>query len=148
MGEKPTTSAGGIVLRQVESNIFILIVERERDIEDKWKPILRQLPKGGCKHGETLEQTALREVIEETGYNVEIISKAGEAKWTYKRNNIVWDETVHYYFMRPTSLTPQEHDNEFDFIRWINIQEATNILSYPPERALILNILSEDKIPI
>jgi 8-oxo-dGTP pyrophosphatase MutT (NUDIX family) len=144
----PTVSAGGILFRQKENDILIIIVEWEKGVPEKWAPILRQLPKGGCRPGETLEQTALREVLEETGFRGHIIRKAGEAKWSYERDGQVWDETVHYYFMEPLTLVAQRHDDEFDFVRWIRIEEAAQILSYPEERELLSGIIAEGKIPI
>ena len=143
----PTVSAGGILFRHEGNDVLIVIVEWEKGVEEKWAPILRQLPKGGCKPGETLEQTALREVLEETGFEARIISKAGEAKWSYERGGQIWDETVHYYFMEPLTLVAQEHDDEFDYVRWVTIQEAARILSYPEERQLIAKIIGSSKLP-
>jgi diadenosine hexaphosphate hydrolase (ATP-forming) len=144
---KPTVSAGGILFRRKGNDVLIVIVEWEKGVEKKWAPVLRQLPKGGCKSSETLEQTALREVLEETGYKARIISKAGEAQWSYKRDEQVWDETVHYYFMKPLTLIAQEHDDEFDYVRWVKIEEATRILSYPEERELIFEVVANDSLP-
>lgn len=143
----PTVSAGGILFQHKDNDTLIVIVEWEKGVEEKWAPILRQLPKGGCKPGETLEQTALREVLEETGYKARIISKAGEAKWSYERKGQVWDETVHYYFMEPLTLVAQEHDEEFDFVRWVKIEEAAQVLSYPEERDLIAEIIAHNRLP-
>ncbi len=143
----PTTSAGGILLRREGSEVLIVIVEREKGVEEKWAPILRQLPKGGCKPGETLEQTALREVLEETGYRAKIIARAGEARWSYERGGQIWDETVHYYFMVPVTMIAQNHDEEFDCVRWIEIERATELLSYPEERRLIAEVL-EKELPV
>ena len=141
----PTTSAGGILFQREGKDVLIVIVEREKGVEERWTPILRQLPKGGCKPGETLEQTALREVSEETGFKAHIISKAGEAKWSYERDGQVWDETVHYYFMKPLTLVAQARDDEFDFVRWVRVEEAARILSYPEERELIARIIANGK---
>jgi len=143
----PTVSAGGILLNFHNNDCYIIIVEWEKGVEAKWAPILRQLPKGKCKKGETLKQTALREVLEETGYKAKIITKAGQAQWSYKRQGVVWEETVHYFFMTPLSLTPQAHDDEFDYVRWVKINEATKILSYPPERNLVNTILKNNILP-
>lgn len=143
----PTSSAGGILFRKEGDDVFIVIVEWEKGVPEKWAPILRQLPKGGCKPAETLEQTALREVLEETGFDASIIAKAGEAKWSYERNGQIWDETVHYFFMNPHTLVAQVHDEEFDYVRWIKIEEAAEILSYPPERELIQNIINNARLP-
>ena len=144
----PTLSAGGIVLRREKDSVLIIIVEREKGVEEKWAPILRQLPKGGCKQGETLEQTALREVLEETGYRARILGKAGETGWSYERDGQIWDETVHYYFMQPLTLDTQEHDEEFDYVRWFDIKQAARILSYPEERELLIGILHQDRLPV
>ena len=143
----PTTSAGGILLQREAESTLIVIVEWEKGVEEKWAPILRQLPKGGCRLGETLEQTALREVREETGYEARVIRKAGEAHWSYERSGQVWDETVHYYFMEPLTLVAGEHDEEFDYVRWVRIEEAAQILSYPPERELISESIRDGKLP-
>jgi len=121
---------------------LVLIVERHHDLEPKWQPVLRQLPKGGCHPGETLEETALREVKEETGYPAEIIGKAGEAHWSYDRDGITWDETVHYYLMRPLiapfgTAAPPDHDDEFDAVCWISVSGAAETLSYQDERRLL-----------
>jgi len=143
----PTSSAGGILIRRDSDNVFIVIVEWEKGVEEKWAPILRQLPKGGHHEGETLEQTALREVLEETGFAAKILGKAGEARWSYERYGQVWDETIHYYFMEPLTLIPREHDDEFDNVRWVRIEEATRILSYPEERALVSDIIADRRLP-
>lgn len=143
----PTFSAGGVVLRQEHNEVQIIIVEWENNVPLKWAPILRQLPKGGCKQGESIEETALREVREETGYEGKIINKAGEAHWSYERDGQKWDETIHYFFMIPTSEQPLDHDDEFDRVRWINIKDAAIILSYPEERDLIKKIVDFSSLP-
>jgi len=139
---KPTNSAGGIVVTGVAGQApLILIVERYRDLEPQWQPVLRQLPKGGCRPGENLEETALREVLEETGYQAEILDRGGEAHWSYERFGITWDETVHYYLMRPVDPGADpaslSHDDEFDAVRWVPVSEAVRSVSYPEERRIL-----------
>jgi len=139
---KPTNSAGGIVVKTGAGQaLLILIVERYRDLEPQWQPVLRQLPKGGCRPGESLEETALREVLEETGYEAQILVKGGEAHWSYERGDIRWDETVHYYLMRPIDpdAAPHSlsHDDEFDAVRWVPVTEAARTVSYPEERRIL-----------
>jgi 8-oxo-dGTP pyrophosphatase MutT (NUDIX family) len=141
-----TESAGGLLFRAINTEIELLIVERTKDVEPKWYPALRQLPKGGVESGETLQQTALREVLEETGYQATILNKAGTASWTYERDGRKWAETVHYFFMRPTSDIPLPHDDEFDRVFWAPIEKAITLLSYPEERDLITKVLENDKV--
>lgn len=143
----PTYSAGGILLKRDGYKTYIVIVEWEKNVPPKWAPILRQLPKGGCQEDESLEETAIREVQEETGYRGNILTKAGEAKWSYERGGQIWDETVAYYFMTPQNIDPEQHDNEFDNVRWVDIENAADLLSYPPEKELILGIISKNAIP-
>lgn len=142
-----TISAGGVVIRGEHNEAQIIIVEWENNVPQKWAPVLRQLPKGGCKQDESIEETALREVREETGYFCAIIRKAGEAHWSYERDGQQWDETIYYFFMTPTSDLALDHDDEFDRVRWININEAANILSYPEERELIKKIIEFGSLP-
>jgi 8-oxo-(d)GTP phosphatase len=135
------TSAGGVLLRRVDSATLIVVVERTSGIEPKWEPVLRQLPKGGTEAGESLVETALREVEEETGFAAEVIGFAGTARWSYQRCGEVWRETVHYYFMRSRTVALNAHDNEFEKVRWVPIEEASRILSYPEERELLAKLI-------
>jgi 8-oxo-dGTP pyrophosphatase MutT (NUDIX family) len=145
----PIVSAGGLVMRRnadVDGTDF-LVVKKTRDIESKWKPVLCQLPKGAVEPGETLEEAALREVLEETGYETRISRKAGTASWSYERAGIKYLETVHYFFMSVKSGVPQEHDKEFEDICWIAMTAANHVLSYPEERQLLSGLLTCDDIP-
>jgi 8-oxo-dGTP pyrophosphatase MutT (NUDIX family) len=145
--EKKTQSAGGILLRRQHACILIAVVERHRDVEPKWAPILRQLPKGACEGSESLEETARREVEEETGFTSRTVGPAGTAGWSYLRDGNTWHETVTYFFLEPTTTFPRAHDSEFDLVRWITIQEAVTSLSYPEERKLVGDILSSQSLP-
>lgn len=138
--KKTVTSAGGVVLRRREGTIEVLIVERHTNVEPKWAPVLRQLPKGGVEKDEAILEAALREVLEETGYTGTVVGKAGEARWSYWRNGIEWHETVHYFLMKTSSESAAGHDDEFDAVRWVSIEDAMTILSYPEERAVISQV--------
>ncbi len=141
-----TISAGGILFRKIENAYHIVIVERVRNVEKKWGNVLRQLPKGHCHPGEPIEETALREVYEETGFKARIVKKAGSANWAYERNGKHWIETVYYFLMEPISLIQHDHDNEFDFVKWIRIEEAGTVLSYPEERELLISLINDGRL--
>jgi 8-oxo-dGTP pyrophosphatase MutT (NUDIX family) len=138
-----TISAGGIVLRFRSGILEVLLVERTKNVEAKWAPVLSQLPKGSVESGETFEKAALREVREETGYDTNIVRKAGVASWGYQRSGSRWREEVHYFLMNLKSAAPVARDKEFERVYWIGVSEATAKLSYPEEKEIILNLRDE-----
>lgn len=130
-------SAGGIIIQSINSKINICIVEKDVDTHSKWYPRLRQLPKGGQQKGETLEETAIREVLEETGFHCKIDTFLDSACWEYSRKSIHYRETVFYYLMKMLPLQRDKMDGEFDRIVWVNIYDNALNLSYPEESDLI-----------
>ncbi|MDP9273722.1 MAG: NUDIX hydrolase [Chloroflexota bacterium] len=108
----------------------ILLVHRRR-------PVLWALPKGTPNAGETLAETALREVREETGVAVEIEDPLGEITYFFVRDRIRFRKTVHFFVMRPVGGSIDEHDHEFDEVRWTAIDEALRLMNYATEREVV-----------
>jgi 8-oxo-dGTP pyrophosphatase MutT (NUDIX family) len=127
------TSAGGIVFRFRDS-IPQLVVGRRRRERDSYT---WTLPKGTPNPGETLEQTALREVCEETGLTVRILSPLDAIQYTFVQRGTRIHKTVHYFMMEPTGGGFESHDHEFEEVRWISFDEAASILSFETERSLV-----------
>jgi 8-oxo-dGTP pyrophosphatase MutT (NUDIX family) len=124
------TSAGGVVHRSVEGVAEILLVHRRR-------PVLWALPKGTPNAGETLAETALREVRVETGVEVEIEEPLGEITYFFVRDRIRFRKTVHFFLMRPVGGSIDEHDHEFDEVRWTAMDEALRLMNYATEREVV-----------
>ena len=101
------------------------------------------LPKGGAHKGETGEQTAGREVREETGVNVDVRERLGDVSYVYRRGGRRIHKTVHFYLCDFVSGSTDDHDHEVDDARWMPLEEARNALSYPGERELIDRALSK-----
>jgi 8-oxo-dGTP pyrophosphatase MutT (NUDIX family) len=97
------------------------------------------LPKGTPERDETLEQTAIREVREETGVNVAIDGLIGEIKYWFSRpqEGVRYLKTVRHYLMRPVGGDPSLHDHEFDDVAWLPVQEAFKLLTYPNETRIL-----------
>ena len=127
------TSAGGIVVR-FEDGIPSLVVgarRRDRDI------LTWTLPKGTPNAGETREQTAIREVAEETGLEVRITDVLDSIEYWFIQRGTRIHKTVHYYLMEPIGGDLAGHDHEFDQVRWVRFDEAPSLLTFETERALV-----------
>ena len=73
------------------------------------------LPKGTPESGELIEETALREVKEETGYAVQVKKYLQEIRYSFQnsKKNITYEKTVHFYLMSVISGDTSLHDSEF-----------------------------------
>ena len=126
------TSAGGIVIRYVSGVPQFVAGHRRRESSGTWT-----LPKGTPEAGETTEETALREVGEETGLTVRILAPFESIEYTFVQRGTRIHKTVHYFLMAPTGGDLARHDHEFDDVRWIALAEAPEILTFETERALV-----------
>lgn len=95
------------------------------------------MPKGTPKRDETTEETALREVGEETGLEVKITGALQAIEYRFVQSGTRIHKTVHYFLMEPTGGDLDRHDHEFDQVRWIDFDEAASILTFETERALV-----------
>ena len=121
-------SAGGVVYRRVDGRIETVVCGRR-------EPLRWSLPKGSPDEGETLEQTALREVREETGLEAEIEAPIGNINYWFVSpdNRSHFDKTVYFYLMAYRGGCTDRHDPEFDEVRWLPSDEAVKSLMYANE---------------
>ncbi len=127
------TSAGGIVIRHESGRAWIVVGSRRRE-RDGWT---WTLPKGTPKPGETREETALREVAEETGLEVRITAPFESIEYSFVQGGSRIHKTVHYFLMDPVGGDLANHDHEFEQVRWITFAEASSMLTFETERALV-----------
>jgi len=131
------TSAGGIVIRLEEGIPQLVIGSRRREPDG----VTWTLPKGTPNPGETVEQTALREVGEETGLRVRITAPFDSIEYWFVQRGTRIHKTVHYFLMEPTGGDLAGHDREFDQVRWLAMREAPGVLTFETERALVARAL-------
>lgn len=120
-------SAGGVVIDRAERKVLLL----HRNISDRWGYDSWHLPKGTQLPDEGLDQTALREVAEETGYEVKIIEYLGVLPSTYERLGQLVNKLTHYFLMEAVSR-PSQHDTEHDEVDWVDFDLAGERLSEFP----------------
>jgi 8-oxo-dGTP pyrophosphatase MutT (NUDIX family) len=127
------TSCGGIVLRSTGRDPEIILGRRRRDRNsDTWS-----LPKGTPSGDESIEQTALREVAEETGLEVEIVAPVGSIEYFFTQHGARVHKTVHYFLMHTSGGDITAHDREFDEVRWVDLDTARQMMTFPTERDIL-----------
>jgi 8-oxo-dGTP pyrophosphatase MutT (NUDIX family) len=127
------TSYGGVVIR--DDDVLVITPVGKRRVTG--------LPKGGPRPGESPEETAAREVREETGITAAVREPLGDVTYWYRRGGRRVFKTVHFYLFDYQSGTTDDHDHEVEDARWIPLREARTRLSYPGERALMDRALSK-----
>lgn len=95
------------------------------------QPVLYALPKGTPDNGESTEETALREVQEETGLQARLLSPIGDVRyWFTDPDGVRIDKVVHFFLMEPTGGDVADHDHEFDDVGWYHLAEAERLITH------------------
>ena len=115
-------SAGGVVYRETARGVEVVLCGARN-------PRMWRLPKGTPDPGETREETALREVCEETGLEVELLDTIGSIQYQFTRpgDGAICHKTVHFYLMAPTGGDLSLHDNEFDVVEWFPVRPRSRL---------------------
>lgn len=156
-----TASVGGVVVRpgNLPGHIQVALVgrittkgEATQRRRSKASPsptptMLWALPKGTPRAGETPEQTALREVREETGLEARILAPVDTIEYWFVLRGVRYHKSVQYFLMEATGGDTALHDTEYDVSAWFDAEQALALMSYPNEREMIeraLELLKRD----
>jgi len=124
-------AAGGVIHRRRDDGVVEVVVIHRPKYDD-WT-----LPKGKLEPGESLEQAAVREVEEETGFRTEIERPIGDHSYRDRHGR---PKRVTYYALRPVDgrFVPNE---EVDELRWLTATEADRLLTHAKDRDFVRRTL-------
>ena len=135
---QPTASSGAVVVGPGDR---ILLLRRAD--EDIWC-----LPKGTVEPGESLEQTAVREVREETGLRVRLLRPLHKVRYSFfwPPGEVNYDKTVAYFLAEPIGgrLEPEPR---FDEARWVTREEAMRLLHWKNDKDVVARAFEAIRSP-
>ncbi len=129
-----TLAAGGVVLRQGSDGVEVLVVHRVRHAD--WS-----LPKGKLDPGETAAAAAVREVAEETGVHAAVEEELPSVSYPIPTGT----KHVRWWRMRVVAGDPAQRvpDGEVDDARFVPVDEARELLTYPRDLELLEHVLGQ-----
>ncbi|HKE54257.1 MAG TPA: NUDIX hydrolase [Actinomycetota bacterium] len=133
MESRSEVSAGGVVYRREDDAIDLaLAARRTRRGQLAWG-----LAKGAIELGESDEQAAVREVLEETGLRAAVEADLGDIRYFYVWEGVRVRKRVHFFLMRATGGDVADHDSEMEDVRWFPLRTAIKRAAYKGERDVI-----------
>ncbi len=129
-------SAGGVLVKSIRGRPMVAAIRPRGKPEGVWA-----LPKGNLDAGERPDETALREVFEETGVRGRLVEKLGDVKYTYtRRDRERVFKIVSFYLLRAGRGRIGDIEErmriEVDEARWLPLDDAPRLLAYGGEREM------------
>jgi 8-oxo-dGTP pyrophosphatase MutT (NUDIX family) len=128
-------SAGGVLVRMVGGRPHLAAIRPQGKPEGTWV-----LPKGNVDPGERPPETAVREVLEETGVAGRLVEKLGDVRYVYTRRGVRVFKIVSFFLLRAGRGRIGEIDEamrvEVAEARWLPLDEAPSLLAYGGEREM------------
>lgn len=128
---KRAVSAGGVIFRVTERGAEVAVTSRA-GAKGVWA-----LPKGTVEAGESLEDTAVREVAEETGLLGRPVRKIGSIDYWFVLDGVKYHKFVHFFLLQYLKGETSAHDWEVEEVKWLPVERALSILTYKGEREIL-----------
>ena len=124
------TSCGGVVIFRGK---VLLLYKNFRNKYEGWV-----LPKGTVEQGEEFEDTALREVREETGARASIVKYVGKSHYSFTVPEDTVEKQVHWYLMKGENYYSKPQREEY-FVDsgYYKYHEAYHLLKFSNERQIL-----------
>ncbi len=123
--------AGAVVVGRRENGWHVLLVGD--GTSRGWR-----FPKGMQEPGESIEQTAVRAVVEQIGFEPTILQYVNRRGWTYEYNGHSWDGWTYFYLMRLLHGSRLHREVEFKTAKWFPMNQAEEVLRCDSERASLV----------
>ena len=124
------TSCGGVVIFR---NKVLVLYKNYKNRYEGWV-----LPKGTVEPGESYEQTALREVKEETGVSAKIVEYLGKSQYSFSAYTEIVEKEVHWYLMLSDSYYSKPQQEEFFLDSgYSKFYEAYHLLKFANEKMML-----------
>lgn len=129
-------SCGGVVIFRGK---ILLLYKNYKNKYDGWV-----LPKGTVEPGETHEETALREVMEEAGVRGQIVKYVGTSNYSFVIPEDTVEKEVHWYLMNASNYYSKPQQEEyFTDSGYYKYHEAIHLLKFVNERQILERAYSE-----
>ena len=143
------TSAGGLVVRGLAESMRGTSASGDPEVDlsalevaligrlDRRGRMLWSMPKGHIEEGETIAQTARREVLEETGLDGTVLAPLGDIDYWFVADGRRIHKTVHHHLIRYDRGELCDEDPEITEVAWVPFETLPDRLAYPDERRLV-----------
>ena len=128
-------SSGGVLVRRLRGRWMVAAIRPAGRPPGLWA-----LPKGQIDDGESGEETALREIAEETGASGRSLGKLGDVRYQFMWEGERIFKVVSFFLVRYESgklgESPEAFRHEVAEVRWLPLDHAPRLLAYQGERRL------------
>jgi len=133
---KTDQSFGVIPLKKIDGEWYVLLIKHQKS--SFWG-----FPKGHADEGESSYETALRELVEETGLTVRklLVEQPLSEKYRFRANGLLIEKTVYYFVAEVNEGDVILQNEEIEDSNWIALNEAENYVTFDQAKHLCKEVI-------